>query len=54
MATEKTITLRLDDEIHRKIKVQAALKGLTLKQYIIDLASADIKQTEIEQGKKQP
>lgn len=52
MATEKTITLRLDDETHRKIKVQAALKGVTLKQYIIDLTNADIEKTEREKGSK--
>lgn len=51
MATEKTITLRLDDETHKNIKLQAVLKGVTLKQYIIDLVNADIEKTR-EKGNK--
>jgi len=51
MATEKTITLRLDDETHKNIKLQAVLKGVTLKQYIIDLVNADIEKTR-EKGSK--
>lgn len=45
MATEKTITLRLDDETHKNIKLQAVLKCVTLKQYIVDLVNADIDKT---------
>lgn len=51
MATEKTITLRLDEETHKNIKLQAVLKGVTLKQYIIDLVNADIEK-EREKGSK--
>lgn len=51
MATEKTITLRLDEETHKNIKLQAVLKGVTLKQYIIDLVNADIEK-EREEGSK--
>lgn len=51
MVTEKTITLRLDEETHKNIKLQAVLKGITLKQYIVDLVNADIEKTR-EKGSK--
>ena len=51
MVTEKTITLRLDEETHKNIKLQAVLKGVTLKQYIVDLVNADIEKTR-EKGSK--
>ena len=51
MATEKTITLRLDEETHKNIKLQAVLKGVTLKQYIVDLVNADIEKT-LKKGSK--
>lgn len=51
MVTEKTITLRLDEETHKNIKLQAVLKGITLKQYIVDLVNTDIGKTR-EKGSK--
>lgn len=39
---EKTITIRIDDELHKKIKVAIAQKGITLKDYIVQLVENDL------------
>lgn len=44
--SEKTITIRIDEELHKKIKIKIAHKGITLKQYIVDLINEDFKANE--------
>ena len=39
---EKSITIRLDEEIHKQIKIRIAQEGLTLKDYILNLVIADL------------
>lgn len=39
---EKTITLRVDTELHKKIKIRIAKKEITLKKYIEDLIKEDL------------
>ncbi len=39
---EKTITIRIDDELHRDIKINIAHKGISLKDYIVGLIKADL------------
>lgn len=37
----KTITMRITEEQHREIKVQASKRGLSIKDYILTLVSKD-------------
>ena len=39
---EKTITIRVEEELYKKIKVEVALKGITLKDYILNLIQQDM------------
>lgn len=39
---EKTITIRVDEELHRKIKIKIANEGKTLKDYLVDLVKEDL------------
>lgn len=43
MMAEKTITIRVDDETYKKIKVAVAGRGTTLKDYVLSLIDADFK-----------
>lgn len=38
----KNISFKLDDELHKKIKIKATTEGKTIKDYLIDLALKDI------------
>jgi predicted DNA binding CopG/RHH family protein len=38
----KTITIRLDDELHKEIKVKMATEGTTIQDYIINLVKKDL------------
>ena len=40
--SEKTITIRIDEELHRDIKIVVAKKGITLKDYIVQLVKDDL------------
>lgn len=40
---EKTITIRIDEEIHKQIKIRIANEGITLKDYILKLVTDDLK-----------
>lgn len=42
MEKEKTITIRIDEELHRKIKIKIANEGKTLKDYLVDLIKEDL------------
>ncbi len=39
---EKTITIRIDEELHRKIKIKIANESVTLKDYVVDLIKKDL------------
>lgn len=39
---EKTIAIRIDEELHRRIKIRLAENGMTLKDYIIALILNDL------------
>lgn len=44
MTKEKSITIRVEEELHTRIKIAVAKKGVTLKDYIISLVEADLDQ----------
>lgn len=39
---EKTITIRIDEELHKDIKVHIAKKGISLKDYLLELIEKDL------------
>lgn len=39
----KSITVRMTEDLHRKVKVKVAEDGITLQDYIIKLIEADLK-----------
>ncbi len=39
---EKTITIRLDEELHKQIKIKIAHEGGSLKDYILGLVKKDL------------
>ncbi len=41
---DKTITIRITEDQHRKIKVEAAQRGLSVKDYILELVRKDLEQ----------
>lgn len=40
---EKTITVRIPEDLHRAIKIKIAQKGVSLKDYLVDLVEKDLK-----------
>ncbi|MEG1185593.1 MAG: toxin-antitoxin system HicB family antitoxin [Eubacterium sp.] len=40
--TEKTITVRISDELHKEIKIHIAKNGKSLKDYIVELIQKDL------------
>lgn len=42
----KTMTFKIDKDLHAKIKLNATAKGKTITQYILDLIEEDSKNTE--------
>lgn len=42
VGTEKTIAIRIDEDLHKRIKFRLAEKGITLKEYIIGLIEEDL------------
>lgn len=43
--SEKTIAIRIDDELHKRIKIRLAEIDMTLKDYIISLIQSDLSQS---------
>lgn len=39
---EKTITIRIDEELHKSVKVKIAQEGISLKDYLINLICKDL------------
>ena len=42
----KTITIRINEEFYKKIKVHIAEKGIGLKEYLVALIEADLSKKE--------
>ncbi len=43
---EKTITIRVPEELHKAIKYRILEKNLTLKDYLVDLIQKDLKKED--------
>jgi len=39
----KALTVRVDDDFHKKIKIKTAIEGITIQNYIINLIKEDLK-----------
>ena len=44
--SEKTIAIRINEELHKRIKLRLAENGMTLKDYIISLINNDINEAQ--------
>lgn len=42
---ERTIAIRIDDELHKKIKIRLVETSMTLKDYIISLIQNDLSES---------
>lgn len=40
--SEKTLAIRIDEDLHRQIKIRLAEKGVSLKDYVINLIVDDL------------
>lgn len=40
--TEKTITIRISEDLHKTIKIRIAKQGISLKDYLVDLIQKDL------------
>lgn len=40
---EKTITIRISEELHKDVKIKIARSGVTLKDYLVNLIKEDLK-----------
>lgn len=40
--TEKSITIRVEEELHKEIKHRIIEKNMTLKDYLLDLIQKDL------------
>lgn len=41
----KTITLRVEEDLHREIKIKIAKEGILLKEYLIGLIEKDLSES---------
>lgn len=39
---KKTVTVRMDSDLHKKLKIKATAKDVSLNEYITSLISADV------------
>jgi len=39
---EKTITIRVDEELHKDVKMLIAKRGIKLKEYLLELIKDDL------------
>ena len=44
--TEKTMTIKLDEEFYKKIKLKALQENKTIKDYILNLVKEDLRKEE--------
>lgn len=44
--SEKTITIRVNEELHKEIKIEIAQKGISLKDYVLGLIEKDLEKSK--------
>lgn len=48
--TEKTMTIRLDEELHKKIKLKSVKENKSIKNYILGLVLEDLEKEKKKNG----
>lgn len=38
----KSLTIRMDDELHKQVKIKTAVDGITIQDYILNLVKKDL------------
>lgn len=51
---EKTLAIRVDEALYRRVRVRLTQKGCTLKDYITSLILEDLEASETESPQKAP
>lgn len=49
---EKTLAIRIDGELHRRIKIYLAKTDKSLKDYVVELIEKDLDKVEAKNAKK--
>lgn len=44
----QSMTIRLDEELHKKIKIKATMEGKTVTDYILELVNKDLEESNKE------
>ncbi|MGL5087552.1 MAG: toxin-antitoxin system HicB family antitoxin [Clostridium sp.] len=44
--SEKTITIRVSEDLHKEIKIEIAQKGISLKDYVLGLIEKDLEKSK--------
>ena len=48
----KNLALRIEPELHKKIKIRAAEKGVSIKSYLMNLVKEDLKKEDLKKEKE--
>ena len=46
-SAKKTVTVRMDSDLHKKLKIKATAIDVSLNEYIITLISADVDSVDL-------
>lgn len=46
MSERKTLTIRMDEELHKQIKIKAIMEEKTIQDYILSLIKIDLSKSE--------
>lgn len=49
---EKTLAIRIDGELHKRIKIHLAQTDKSLKDYVVELIEKDLDKVEAKNAKK--
>ncbi|WP_214720685.1 toxin-antitoxin system HicB family antitoxin [Exiguobacterium sp. s192] len=44
--SEKTITVRISEDLHKAIKIKIAQEGVSLKDYVVSLIQKDLEKSK--------
>ena len=47
---EKTLTIKIDEKLHREIKSEIAMRGLSVKEYLLALIKSDFEKHKQKQA----
>ena len=50
---ERTLAIRVDEELYRKVKLRLAEKDITLKDYLVSLIEKDLENMDMIEGESE-